>query len=68
MNQSEFHGSATILQFHPRPLGPRTFLGRPAEVARLRMPKAVIATSFPVVDIDGWYHEDAMHDAESGKH
>lgn len=63
MFPTPIRGSAKILDFRPRSrAGSSALKGRPAEIVRLPSPAPVYA----VLDIDGWYHAEAMMDAQRG--
>lgn len=70
MGHSALPGSATILAFRPKPTDARIFQGRPADVAQL-IPRHDLALEMSppsVVDIDGWYHAEAVHNAPGVRH
>jgi len=70
VNQPALSGSATILAFRPRNAEAPVLQARPAEISQLfpRRSRALEISSSPVVDIDAWYHTEAMHDAAGVRH
>ncbi|MFC3691963.1 DUF2735 domain-containing protein [Chenggangzhangella methanolivorans] len=68
MTPDPIRGSAKILDFRPRTRsGAAPLPGRTAEIAQLRVSKPIYAVA--AVDIDSWYHAEAVADAQpAGKH
>lgn len=56
-------GSATVLQFPVHAIH-----RKPSAVARNAPGIANLQTIQPIVDTDGWYHEEAMREEERERH
>lgn len=64
MFPTPIQGSAKILDFRPRSrVGSAALKGAPAAIVRLQAPAPVQT----ILDIDGWYHAEAMDAQRGGK-